>query len=148
MHIAPSYCRISGNEVKEDQEATKFIENALKVQASSLCFPGKLFSNERAERCYQLALENLLNDRQLKISLFLSQKFITFMSGTQDEASILKFLPKDVFKVILFLNINFLLPSYEDYRNKFMSENNKKILSTNDYVLSLMNGPLPKITYS
>lgn len=148
MNMAPSYCLITGNEVQEDLEATKIFENALKDQRSPLSFPGRLFSSERAEKCYQLAMESLLKDSQPKISIFLSQKFITFKIGAQDEASLLNTLPKEIITVIVLININLLLPSFKDFKNKFIPADDEKILTTNDFILSLMNGPLPKITYS
>lgn len=147
MFVAPSYMRITGNEAKENQEAVKIFENALIHETVVHSFPGRLFSTERAEKCYQLALESLINNPQPKISKFLSQKFVTLMIGAQDCASCLNRLPRDVIEVILSLNIYFLLPSFAEFNNKLISESSQKILTTNDKTNLLMNSPLPKIKY-
>lgn len=141
------YMRIMGSEYKENQEALKIFENTL-IHGTVVCnFPGRIFSTERAENCYQLALTSLFTSPQFRMSKFLSQKFITLMIGAQNSASSLKTLPRDVIKVIVTLNPYFLLPSFAEFNNKFISENARKILTTNDFVASLMNSPLPEIKY-
>ena len=101
------YMRIMGSEYKENQEALKIFENTL-IHGTVVCnFPGRIFSTERAENCYQLALTSLFTSPQFRMSKFLSQKFITLMIGAQDSASSLKTLPRDVIKVIVTLNTYF-----------------------------------------